>query len=29
MDAPNIRPDDPAIIDIRFPAGYRIWPKII
>jgi hypothetical protein len=23
-DAPDIRPDNPAFIDIRYPAGYQI-----
>jgi hypothetical protein len=30
---PDIRPDNPAFFDIRYPAGYRIalldiWPDI-
>jgi hypothetical protein len=23
-DAPDIRPDNPAFFDIRYPAGYQI-----
>jgi hypothetical protein len=23
-DAPDIRPDNPAFLDIRYPAGYQI-----
>jgi hypothetical protein len=33
MDAPDIRPDNPAFFDILYPAGYQIalpdiWPDI-
>jgi hypothetical protein len=28
-DAPDIRPDNPAFFDIRYPAGYRIAPPDI
>jgi hypothetical protein len=24
-DAPDIRPDNPAYFEIRYPAGYRIF----
>jgi hypothetical protein len=27
-DAPDIRPDNPAFFDIRYPAGYQIACRI-
>jgi hypothetical protein len=28
-DAPDIRPDNPAFFDIRYPAGYKITQQDI